>query len=80
MYTSALQIRRQIRRELRLLVCGERSAIVREQVRRSEDRVEIARMTGVVSEKTADLVFGSDHEDRPEDTLSRVEGNFLVQL
>ena len=42
--------------------------------------VEIARMTGVVSEKTADLVFGSDHEDRPEDTLSRVEGNFLVQL
>ena len=42
--------------------------------------VEIARMTGVVSEEMADLVFGSDHEDRPEDTLSQVEGNFLVQL
>lgn len=40
--------------------------------------LEIARVKGVVSEEIADLVFGSDHENRREDTLSHVEGHLLV--
>jgi len=44
---------------------------------RSEDG-RIARIKGVVSEEIADLVFGSDHENKLEDTPSQVEGHLLV--